>query len=93
MGSFEPTHLMFLLFTVAVIAAIGGSIGSALARRRKRRTRTFIAGIFCGFTLAAVLRQRRHGLTALGAAARRAGFRLPVRVTPTRRRQLHRARR
>lgn len=70
MGSLEPTHLMFLLFTVAIVAAIGGSAGSALAQRKKRRTRSFAAGVVCGLTLATVLRHRRRGLGALGAVAR-----------------------
>jgi hypothetical protein len=70
MGSLEPTNLMFLLFAVAIVAAVCGSVGSAVAKRKERRTCSFVAGFFCGMTLATVLRQRRRGLNALEAVAR-----------------------
>ncbi|MET0698385.1 MAG: hypothetical protein ABWY93_01865 [Mycobacterium sp.] len=90
MGSLEPTNLMFLLFAVAIIAAVCGSLGSAVAKRKERRTRSFAAGVFCGMTLATVLRHRRRALKTLDALARSAGVRLPGADEPTRRRQLRR---
>jgi small basic protein len=81
---------MFLLFAVAIIAAVCGSLGSAVAKRKQRRTRGFVAGLFCGMTLATVLRYRRRGLSALDALARSAGIRLPGADASTRRRQLRR---
>jgi uncharacterized membrane protein YeaQ/YmgE (transglycosylase-associated protein family) len=71
MGSLGPTHLIALLLAVAIIAAIGGFIASAVTRRNKRRARGFfLLGFFCGWMAGSILRGRRRGLNALGALAR-----------------------
>ena len=76
MGSLEPTHLIFVLFAVAIIGAICGFIASAVARRNKRRARGFfLLGFFCGLMAGAIQRGRRRGLNALGAVARCADVR------------------
>jgi hypothetical protein len=70
MGSLGPTQLIALLLTVATVAAIGGYVASAVARRNKRRAhRIFLLGFFCGMVSGAILRGRRRGLNALGALA------------------------
>jgi uncharacterized membrane protein YfcA len=56
MGSLGPTVLIALLLAVATIAAIGGFVASAVARRNKRRAhRPFLVGFFCGLTAGAML--------------------------------------
>lgn len=76
MGSLGPTHLIALLLAVAGVAAIGGFVASALARRNRRRARApFFLGFFCGLTASAILRGRRRGLNALGALAGRTDVR------------------
>jgi Na+/H+ antiporter NhaD/arsenite permease-like protein len=62
MGLLGPTALMSLLLAVAALAAAGGYVASAMARRNKRRTRTiFVLGFFCGSLTSAVLREKRSG--------------------------------
>jgi hypothetical protein len=80
MGSTGPTHLIALLLAVAIVAAIGGFLTSALARRNRRRARgPFLLGFFCGLTASAILRGRRHALNTLGALAGRTDVR-PLRA-------------
>ena len=83
MGSLGPTLLIFLLLAVAIIAAIGGFIASAVARRNKRRLRGFfLFGFFCGFLTGAIAGRRRRGRTPLGLWParwrRRVSQRLPL---------------
>jgi hypothetical protein len=53
---------MSLLLVVAALAAAGGYIASAVAKRNKRRTRTvFVLGFFCGSLTNAMLREKRRG--------------------------------
>ena len=76
MGSLGPTHLIALLLAVATMAAMGGYVASAVARRNRRRARgPFLLGFFCGLTASAMLRGRRHALNALGALAGRTDVR------------------
>ena len=76
MGSLGPTHLIALLLAVATMAAIGGFVASAVARKNRRRARgPFILGFFCGLMAGAILRGRRRGLNALAALAGRADVR------------------
>lgn len=76
MGSLETTHLIPLLIAVAIVAATCGFIASTVVRRNRPRTRrSFLLGFFCGWMTGAILRGRRRGLKALGAAARCSGFR------------------
>ena len=71
MGSLGPSHLIALLLAVAIIAAIGGFITSAVTRRNKRRARGFfLLGFLCGWMAGSILRGRRRGLNGLGALAR-----------------------
>ena len=80
MGSVGPTHLVFLLLAVAIIAATCGFVASTVARRNKRRARGFfLLGFLCGFMASPILRRRRRGLNALGAVARLADVR-PARL-------------
>jgi hypothetical protein len=80
MGSLGPTHLISLLLVVAIIAATGGFIASAVVRRNKRRARgSFLLGFFCGLMAGVILRTRRRGLNALAAVARYADVR-PLRT-------------
>jgi hypothetical protein len=72
MWAVGPTHLIALLLVVAALASVSGYLGSALARRKKRRARTyFTVGFVCGLTTGAILRGRSRGLSALAAFARR----------------------
>src|SRR6476646_11193706 len=65
MGSLGPTHLIALLLAVAIVAATGGFVASAIARTNKRRThRLFLLGFVCGLTAGAILRGRRRSLHA-----------------------------
>jgi len=65
MGSLGPTQLIALLLAVAIVAATGGFVASAIARTNKRRThRLFLLGFVCGLTAGAVLRGRRRSLHA-----------------------------
>jgi len=65
MGSLGPTQLIALLLAVAIVAATGGFVASAIARTNKRRTRRlFLLGFVCGLTAGAVLRGRRRSLHA-----------------------------
>jgi hypothetical protein len=65
MGSLGPTHLIALLLAVAIVAATGGFVASAIARTNKRPThRLFLLGCVCGLTAGAVLRGRRRSLHA-----------------------------
>jgi hypothetical protein len=76
MGSLGPTHLIALLLAVATIAAMGGYVASAVARRNRRRTRLpFLLGFVCGLMAGAILRGRRHALAALEALAGRTDVR------------------
>jgi uncharacterized membrane protein YeaQ/YmgE (transglycosylase-associated protein family) len=78
MGSLGPSHLIALLLAVAIIAAIGGFIASAVTRRNKRRARGFfLLGFFCGWMAGSILRGRRRGLNGLGALARCVDVRPP----------------
>ena len=73
MGSLGPTHLIALLLAVAISAATGGFVASAIARTNKRRTRRlFLLGFVCGLTAGAVLRGRRRSLHAWRALDGRA---------------------
>jgi hypothetical protein len=83
MGSLEPTHLIALAITLASIAAMCGLIASPVARRNKRRARTFfLVGFLCGLTAGAIPRARRRGLRALRALASCAAVR-PLRASKT----------
>ena len=47
MGALGPTVVMALLLAVAAIASASGYIASAIAQRKKRRTRAvFVLGFF-----------------------------------------------
>ena len=73
MGSLGPTQLIALLLAVAIVAATGGFVASAIARTNKRRThRVFLLGFVCGLTAGAVLRGRRRSLHAWRALDGRA---------------------
>jgi hypothetical protein len=62
MGSLGPIQVIGLLLAVSVIAAAGGYIASAVARRNKRRARlSFLLGFLSGVTAGVILRQRRGG--------------------------------
>jgi hypothetical protein len=79
MESLGPTHSIWLLLAVAIVSATCGFIASAAARRNKRRALAFFfLGFFCGFIAGPILRGRRRGLHALGAAARCAYVRPPT---------------
>jgi hypothetical protein len=70
MGSLGSAHLIALLLAGATIAAMGGFVASAVARRYKQRARgPFLLGFFCGLMAGAILRGRRRGIRALGALA------------------------
>ena len=69
MGSFGPTHLTMLLVAV-ILATVCGFVGSAVARRRKRRARGyFLLGFSCGFIAGLILHRRRRILNDLAAVA------------------------
>jgi uncharacterized membrane protein YeaQ/YmgE (transglycosylase-associated protein family) len=69
MGSLGPTHLIALLFAVAIIASIAGFVASAVTRRNKRRARGwFVVGFFCGLMAGARLPGRRGGRNVLALA-------------------------
>lgn len=69
MGSLGPTHLIALLFAVAIIASIAGFVASAVTRRNKRRARGwFVVGFFCGLMAGARLPSRRGGRNVLALA-------------------------
>jgi hypothetical protein len=69
MGSLGPTHLTLLLVAV-ILAAASGFVGSAVARRRKRRARGyFLLGFSCGFLAGLVMYTRRHILSDHKAVA------------------------
>jgi len=72
-------QLFWLLLVVAVVAALGGYLGSATARRNKRRARgIFLLGFFCGSMTGAILRERRHRTRVLAAVAHHRGLRPPA---------------
>jgi len=76
MGAPGVMQLVTLLLGVAVVAALCGYLGSAIARRKrnKRRARgTFLLGFVCGSVAGVILRERRHRMKVLGVIARRAG--------------------
>jgi hypothetical protein len=76
MWAIGPTHVIALLLVVAALASLSGYLGSALARRKKRRARAyFTVGFVCGLTTGAILRGRSRGLNALAAVARRVDIR------------------
>ena len=76
MGSLGPTHLIALLLAVTALAAVGGFVASAVARRNRRRARgLFLLGFVCGLMAGAILRGRRNGLNLLGALAGRTDVR------------------
>src|SRR3954462_5075973 len=69
MGSLGPTHLTLLLGAVILATAVG-LVGSAVARRRKRRARRyFLLGFTCGFIAGVILQRRRRVLNGLQAVA------------------------
>jgi hypothetical protein len=73
MGALGPTVVMSLLLAVAAIAAAGGYVASAVARRNKRRTRAvFVLGFLAGSLTNALARERRRGTyrSALGRSRR-----------------------
>jgi uncharacterized membrane protein YeaQ/YmgE (transglycosylase-associated protein family) len=71
MGSLGPTHLIALLVAVAVVAAMGGYVASAVVRRNKRRARGFfLLGFVCGWMAGPILRGTRRGLNALATVVR-----------------------
>ena len=78
--------LISLLLAVAIIAATCGYIGSAIARRNKRRARGyFILGFMCGSMAGTILRRTRRGTDhfatralTLVASHRRVGRYLPL---------------
>lgn len=78
MGALGVTQLVTFLLGAAVVAALCGYLGSAVARRKrnKRRARaTFLLGFACGSVAGAILRERRHRMKVLGVIARRADIR------------------
>ena len=78
MGALGAMQLVALLLGVAVVAALCGYLGSAIARRKrtKRRARgTFLVGFLCGSVAGAILRERRHRIMVLRVITRRAGIR------------------
>jgi hypothetical protein len=79
MWAIGPTHVIALLLVVAALASVSGYLGSALARRKKRRSRAyFTVGFVCGLTTGAILRGRSR-LSAL-AGIRRGSDRFAVRA-------------
>lgn len=71
MWAIGPTHVIALLLVVAALASASGYLGSALARRKKRRARAyFTVGFVCGWTTGAILRGRSRGLNALAGIRR-----------------------
>jgi uncharacterized membrane protein YfcA len=74
MGALGVMHLVTLLLGVAVVAALCGYLGSAIARRKrnKRRARwTFLLGFACGSMAGVILRERRHRVKVRRIIARR----------------------
>jgi hypothetical protein len=71
MGALGLMQLFWLLLVVAIVAALGGYLGSAISRRNKRRTRgIFLLGFFCGSVAGAILREKRHRTKVLAAVSR-----------------------
>jgi hypothetical protein len=69
MGSLVPIHLTLFLAAI-ILAAVAGFVGSAIARRRKRRARRyFLLGFSIGFIAGLILQRRRRVLNDLGAVA------------------------
>jgi uncharacterized membrane protein YfcA len=80
MGWLGPAYLPALLLAVAIVSAACGFIGSAVARRNKRRARrVFLLGFVCGYVAGPVLRKRRRGLNAFASAASHVRQSLPAR--------------
>lgn len=81
MGSVGPMDLIFLLITVAVIAAVCGYVTSASERRNKRSARQFfMAGFGCGLVAGIVVKKRRQGLRLLGGLGRRVALLSPAAI-------------
>jgi hypothetical protein len=69
----EPTHVIWLLFALAVTAATFTCVGFVVARRNKRRARgLFVLGVFCGAMAGPILQRRSRHLRALRGATRSA---------------------
>ena len=78
MGALGLMQLFWLLLVVAIVAALGGYLGSAISRRNKRRARgIFLLGFFCGSVAGAILREKRDRTRVLAAVARHRGLRPP----------------
>lgn len=90
-------QLIFLLVAVAATAAVCGHTASAIARRKKQRTRRhFTVGFLCGFTAGVVVRRNWRDIAHLAgrtisSTPRRLGRqpqrvdRLPLALLPLRR--------
>jgi outer membrane lipoprotein SlyB len=79
MGALGLMQLFWLLLVVAIVAALGGYLGSAISRRNKRRARgIFLLGFFCGSVAGAILREKRDRTRVLAVIARHRGLRAPA---------------
>ena len=75
MGWLDPTHLMFLLVALAIVAALSLHVASVVAQAKRRRSRRFfVVGFSAGWVAATVFsaKRRRKTLHALMHYARRA---------------------
>lgn len=90
-------QVIVLLVAVAAIAAVCGHTASAIARRKKQKTRRhFTVGFFCGFTAGVIVRRNWRDIAHLAASklssrSSRPGrqphraLRLPLALLPVRR--------
>jgi MFS family permease len=79
MGALGLMQLFSMLVGVAIVAALGGYLGSHIARRKERRARgIFLLGFVCGSMAGAILRDRRQRVKVLGAVARHRDLRPPA---------------
>ena len=75
MGWLEPTHLMFVLVSIAIVAALCLHIASVIAQAKRRRARRFfVLGFSAGWVAASIFggkRRRRKALRPLTGAGTR----------------------
>lgn len=78
MGWLQPMHMIVLLVAVSSTIALCGSISTAIARRKSRRSRaSFAAGLICGFAAGAVLRSMRGRVRFLASVLTKRTSQLP----------------